>query len=90
MPFQSFEVLLAPISCSAYNFKIFSTYLYIYFVKINQKRELENLCAERRHRICKAEIQIDMFDIRTGKNFKPRGETTLNSYISENMHTRVS
>lgn len=66
MPFCSFQVLLAPISCGAYNFKIFSTYFPFYFLKVNQKRELETFCAERRYKICKAEIQIVVFDLRTG------------------------
>lgn len=68
IPFHSFEELLAPISGSAYNLKIFSTYLSFYFLKLNQKRELEIFCAERCHSLCEAEIQIDMFAVRRGKS----------------------
>lgn len=67
MPFQNFQVLLIPISCRAYNFKIFSTYLSFNFLEVNQKRELEIFCAERRCKICQAQIRIVMFDIRAGK-----------------------
>ena len=58
MTFQSFQVLLAPISCNAYIYKIFSTYLSLYFLEVNQKRELEIFYAEKGQKIYRAEIQI--------------------------------
>lgn len=68
MPFHTFQVciqpqiLLTPVSCSAYDLEIFSTYFSLHFLEANQKRELEIICGDR-SKIHETEIQIVGFFI---------------------------
>lgn len=73
MQFHTFQVcvqpqiLLAPLSCSAYDLKIFSAYLSLHFLEADQKRELEIICGDR-SKIYETEIQIVIFYVITGKS----------------------
>lgn len=85
MPFHTFQVyvrpqiLLAPISCNAYNLKVFFIFLCLHFLKVNQKRELDTISRDRskRHKAESRTLSLHKYILKLP--LKPR--------ISENTHS---